>query len=169
MPRATHIISILAIVLLGSLAMLQLSGVAAQEATPPAEEGLPINVLGMGPSTAAPGNALVLAEVTLPADFTETQPHVHPYDYVVSVQSGTYTFVIEEGTLLLTRAGETEAEPVPAGVEVTVTAGDSFAGTPDVVWGPERVEGGQPLVLIAAILEAPGAVDPTYIDATPAA
>ena len=98
--------------------------------------------------------------MTFPDDFTETHLHVHPYDYVVSVQSGTYTFTSESGTLLLTRAGEMEPEAVPTGVEVTVGPGGSFSGTPDVVWGSEEVVGDEPFVVTVAILEAPGTTDP---------
>jgi hypothetical protein len=169
MPRTRLAAALLGIMLLGSLGVVQAPRTSGQEATPAAEESLPLEILGTGPSTATPEHALVLVEVTFPVDFTETQPHVHPYDYVVSVQSGTYTFEIEAGTLLLTRAGATEPAPVPTGIEITVGPGDSFAGTPDVVWGPERVEGGEPVILLAAILEVPGTTDPVYVDATPVA
>ncbi len=143
--------------------------VSAQDATPQAAGELPIEILGVGPSTAAPGNNLALARVTFPPGFTEDPAHTHPFDYVVVVESGTFTFTIEAGTLLLMRAGATEPEPAPTGVEVTIGPGDSFAGTPDVVWSSERVEGDEPVVLIGTFLAPPDAPETEYIDATPAA
>jgi hypothetical protein len=143
--------------------------VAAQDATPPAEGELPFEPLAFGPSTLAPDHVLVLGRVTFEPGFTETHAHTHPSDYVVSIESGSLAFTIEAGTLLILRAGTTEPEPAPIGEEVTLGPGDSFAGTPDVVWASERVVGDDPVVLLGALLGPPDAPDTVYVDATPAA
>ncbi len=143
--------------------------VSAQQATPAAEGELPFEVLGAGPSTIAPDNVLVLARATFLPGFTETPSHTHPHDYVVAIQSGSFAFTIEAGTLLLLRAGATEPEPAPLGEEVTLGPGDSFAGNPDVVWSSERVVGDEPVVLVGTILGPPDAPEVVYVDATPAA
>src|SRR5688500_3038367 len=113
-----HLVSlfvVVAVVLLSSLAVVR-----AQEATPGAEAGFAIEVLGAGPSSLAPGQGLVLARVTFPPGYSEPRRHVHPFDYVFTVESGSYAFTIESGTLFLTQAGSTEAEEVAMGEEVTI-------------------------------------------------
>lgn len=68
------------------------------------------------------------------------------------MESGTFAFTIEVGTLLLMRAGSTEPELASLGEEITAGPGDSFAGNPDVVWGPEHVVGDEPVVAMVAFL-----------------
>jgi hypothetical protein len=162
-----HLVSlfvVVAVVLLSPLAIVQ-----AQESTPQAtpEVGLPVEVLGAGPSSLAPGHGLAVAHATFPPGVLEPNRHVHPFDYVVAIESGSFVFTIEAGTLLLMRARSTEPEPAPLGEEITVGPGESFAGNPDVVWGPERVEGDEPVVAMLAILAPEGAPETQYLDATP--
>jgi hypothetical protein len=164
MRRLIGLFVVVAVVLLSPLAIVQ-----AQESTPQAtsEMGLPLEVLGAAPSSLAPGHGLVLVRATFPADFSEPNRHVHPFDYVIAFESGRFAFTIEAGTLLLMRAGSTEPEPAPLGEEITVGPGDSFAGNPEVVWGPERVEGDEPVVAVVAFLAPEGAPEIQYLDATP--
>jgi len=168
MRRASLVVSVLVVVLLGSLAVAWAQGTPAQQATPTIQE-VPIEILGSVPSAEAPGYSLFLARVTFPVGFTEPAAHIHPFDYVVSVQSGTLAFTIEEGALQVMRAGATEPETVPIGEEVTVGPGDSFAGTRDVVWSSERVEGDEAFVVIGTFLGLPDSPLEVYVDATPGA
>jgi hypothetical protein len=162
MRHLASLVVVVAVVLLSPLAVVR-----AQEATPGAAGDLPFELLGAGPSSLAPGQGLALGRVTFPPDFSESNRHVHPYDYVVAVESGSFAFTIEAGTLLLMRAGSTEAEPVALGEEIMVGPGDSFAGNPEVVWGPERVEGDEPTVAIGTLLGPPDAPETQYLDGTP--
>ena len=162
MRQFVSLFVVVAVVLLGSLGIVR-----AQEATPEAEGDLPFELLGAGPSSLAPGQGLALGRVTFPPDFTEPNRHVHPYDYVVAIESGSLAFTIEAGTLLLMRADGTEPEPVALGEEITVGAGDSFAGNPEVVWGPERVVGDEPMVAVGTLLGPPDAPETQYLDGTP--
>jgi hypothetical protein len=164
MRRLITLLMVLAVVLLGPLAIVR-----AQEATPGAtpEAGLPIEILSAGPSSLAPGHGLGLGRITFAPGFTEPHRHTHPFDYVVTVESGSFVFTIEAGTLLLMRAGSTEPEPAPLGEEITVGPGDSFAGNPEVVWGSERVEGDEPVVLLGSFLAPEDGPETQYLDATP--
>ena len=164
MRRLIALVVVLAVVVLAPLAIVQ-----AQESTPQAtpEMGLPIEILGAGPSSLAPGHGLAIARATFPPGVLEPNRHVHPFDYVVAVESGSFVFTIEAGTLLLMRAGSTEPEPAPLGEEITVGPGESFAGNPEVVWGPERVEGDEPVVAVVTFLAPEGAPETQYLDATP--
>ena len=162
-----HLVSLfvgVALVLLSSLAIVQ-----AQESTPQATPamGLPIEILGAGPSSLAPGHGLAVARATFPPGVLEPNRHVHPFDYVGAIESGSFVFTIEAGTLLLMRAGSTQPEPAPLGEEITLGPGDSFAGNPEVVWGPERVEGDEPVVAVVTFLAPEGVPETQYLDATP--
>ena len=163
MRRLVALVSILAL----SAALLTGAGVMAQEGTPGAEGDLPFEILGGGPSSFSPEHGLALGRVTFPVGFSEPHRHIHPYDYVVAIESGSLTFTIEAGTLLLMRGGSAEPEPAPLGEEITLGAGDSFAGNPEVVWGPERVGGDEPFVAVGAILGPPDAPESQYLDTTP--
>ena len=177
--RIPVLLAVVAAVLLGPLALARLPGTTAQEATPAAAGDLPLELLGSGPSVEAPGNGLGLAQITFLPGFTDLPPHVHPFDYVVWVESGTLAFRIEAWTLLLTRAGAgtpaagtpaaAQAEAVPTGVEATVGPGDSFAGTRDVAWSSERVVGDEPWVGIGTFFGARDAPEEVYVEATPGA
>lgn len=169
MRRVSVLLSVLAVVLLAPLAAARLAGTTAQEATPAAPGDLPLEILGFGSSAEAPGYGLALARVSFPPGWTDLPPHVHPYDYVAWVESGTFAFRIEAGTLLVRRAGAAEPEVVPTGIEVTIGPGDSFAGTRDVVWSSERVVGDEPFVAIGTFFAPPDAPEEVYLDATPAA
>jgi hypothetical protein len=162
MRHLVGLVVVVAVVLLSSLAIVR-----AQEATPGAAGDLPIELLGAGPSSLAPEYGLALARVTFPPGFSEPNRHVHPYDYVVAVESGTLITTIEAGTLLLMRAGSEEAAPAPIGEEITIGPGDSFVGNPEVIWGPERVEGDEPWVAVGTLLGPPDAPESQYLDATP--
>ena len=83
------------------------------------------------------------------------------------VESGTCAFTIESGTLLDTRAGSAEAEPVAFGEEVTVGPGDSCFGNPDAAWAGERAVGDEQLVAVVTFLGDPTVTQVQYLDATP--
>ena len=174
MRRLAVLAPIVAVAAVVPFAAGRLPGATAQEATPAAEAGVTIEILGVVPSAEAPGLGLGQSRLTFAPGYTEPRRHVHPYDYIVVVQSGSLAFTIEAGTLLLTRAtaaggapGTPAAAPVALGEEVTVGPGDSFAATRDVVWAAERVVGDEPFVGVVAFLSAPDAPFATYLDATP--
>ena len=130
MRRLSVLVSVAAIVLVGTLAFVRITpGIVAQEATP-AASGPVAELLGHGLPNAAPGFDLSLYRVTLGAGAV-VPPHTHAGAAVVYVDSGTFAFTPLEGEAYLFRAGsmatpEAEGELLAHGTEVTLTAGDSL-------------------------------------------
>jgi quercetin dioxygenase-like cupin family protein len=109
--------------------------VRARQATP-APAGITdvkVETLGRGPSSAAPGYALLLSRLTF-APGGSIALHTHPGDAVFYVASGTIAWTTGEGTPLLTRAAAavaiaagtpTPPEELSANQEVMLEPGDS--------------------------------------------
>ncbi len=174
MRRVMVLISVLAVVLLGGVAVGRLSvATAAQEGTPPAEEfaleGVAFEPLGFGTAEelpAAPAD-LVLVRFTIDPEAgfpIENDPTVA----LVYVESGVFTIQIE-APLQVTRAATIEAfatpgaveegalpepEEVAAGTEVTLEAGDSVVIPPNAA-GEIRNDGDEPAVGLAALVAPP--------------
>jgi steroid delta-isomerase-like uncharacterized protein len=128
----------------------------APDATPPAEP-IVAAILGSGLPDDAPGKVLQLERITLaPGAIIPT--HVHPGTYVIRVDSGTLDFAVVKGAVELTRAGAMDSEPIPAGGEVVVEAGDTIFENGGVVHTAGN-PGTTPVVLLTAALLAAGEPD----------
>ena len=159
MRRASVLVSLVIVVLAGTLAYGRVApGIVAQDATPAAGE-VALEQLGHGLPTAAPGFDLSLYRVTLGAGAT-VPPHTHPGASVVYVESGTFAFTPLEGEARLIRAGtaatpEAQGELLATDTEVTLTAGDALF-FPGEHGDSGRNAGDGPLVLLLANLYTAG-------------
>ncbi len=129
MRRLTLLISVVAVILAGSLASSRMNpGTAAQDATPAAEVALAL--LGHGLPTAAPGYDLSFARATFPPG-AAVPAHTHPGASIVYVESGSMGFTLLQGEAWLTRAGAAatpgaQGESLAVDTEVVLTAGDAL-------------------------------------------
>ncbi|HET9662475.1 MAG TPA: cupin domain-containing protein [Thermomicrobiales bacterium] len=102
----------------------------AQDATPPAPTGpelITFQLLGAGPTTAAPGLELTLRRTTL-APGAVLPDHTHPGALVIFVESGAFGYTPLDGIIQLTRAAvagtPNPAETPQTGAEVILAPGD---------------------------------------------
>ena len=133
MHRLSLLVSVVIVVLAGSLASGRLTPqTGAQEATPAAGE-LVAELLGHGLPVAAPGFDLSLYRVTF-GPGAVVPPHTHPGAAVVYVASGTMEFTSLQGEAWLMRAGmagmaatpEAQGELLAVDTPVMVNAGDKL-------------------------------------------
>ena len=101
---------------------------AAQEATPTSDPiGVDSRLIGAGVPTAVPDMELALLRTTM-APGGVLPPHMHPGPFVIAVDSGTWGYTPQKGSVKLTRAAAdgsfTPAEEAPLGVELILTKGD---------------------------------------------
>jgi hypothetical protein len=171
MRKLSILVSIVVVVLAGSLASGRITpGIVAQEATPAAGAIVP-ELLGHGLPIAAPGFDLSLYRVTFGAGAV-LPPHTHPGASVVYVESGTLGFTSLEGEAWLMRAGttatpEAQGELLAHDTEVTLEAGDALF-FPDEHGDSAYNAGDGPLVLWLANLHTEGEPLLTLMDmATP--
>lgn len=174
MRRLALLVSVVAVVLAGSLASGRIApGTVAQEATPAAGEFV-VELLGHGLPTAAPGFDLSLYRVTFGAGAI-VPPHTHPGASVVYVESGTMEFTSLQGEAWLTRAGmagmaatpEAQGELLAVDTPVMVNAGDMLF-FPTEHGDNFRNAGDGPFVLLLANLHTEGEPLLTMMDmATP--
>ena len=157
MRRVSAFVSIVALVLLGGVALGVRPG-AAQEATPTGDEmapGVAAAFLAGGPTAELPQRPgfLVLVRLTLEPGAVESADPDDPTFALIYVESGTVT-LRAEAALPVARAtpgGEFPAEEeLAAGTELILGPGDSFAGPPNVA-GELRNDGDTPAVLLAAL------------------
>ena len=159
MRRVPILLSVVAVVLLGVLAVGRSTiRTVAQDTTPAAGE-VAAELLGHGLPTAAPGFDLSLYRVTLGAGAI-VPPHTHPGASVVYVESGTFGFTPLEGEAWLIRAGtaatpEAQGELLATDAEVMLTAGDALF-FPGEHGDSGRNAGDGPLVLLLANLHTAG-------------
>lgn len=172
MHRPLHLVAVLGLVAAASLAMNAAGTAAPPEPVPitlPCATDAFVQVLGRGTSTAAAGQALVLARVTFQPG-GGIGPHTHPGTLVQSVEAGRFGFtLIEEGEMALMRSGgagtPAAAEPIPVGQEVELGPGDWFVETGMVHTG--RAIGDEPVVLIYAGLFTEGQPLTACVEGTP--
>jgi quercetin dioxygenase-like cupin family protein len=101
------------------------TGSFAAPATPNAgAAAIAKEILGQGASAVAPDRVLVLQRRTF-APGSDSGAHPAPGPTVLYVDSGVVEFAVDEGAALVTRQGGGEQEPVAAGDEVDLAAGDS--------------------------------------------
>jgi len=128
MRRVPILLSVVAVVLFGVLAVGRSLSTRAQDATPAiAAVGVKTDVLGTGQPDAAPGQALAGRRNTYePGGFTPA--HHHPGALVVHIESGELTYTVIEGSVQVHRAATAgtpgPTEEVGAGQETVLRAGD---------------------------------------------
>ena len=167
MPRVPAVLSVVAAVLLGVLAVGRAANATAQDGTPTAgtpaaagielAPGLVAEVFAGVPSDRAPGQTLYVVRFTFQPG-SEISPHRHPGTTVLAVESGALGWTLLEGTAHVVRgaaAGGTATEDVTEpGTEVLLNPGDAIYYEDDVVH-TARNAGDGPLVLLSAfVLEA---------------
>ncbi len=183
MRRFSVLLSVVAVVLLGIVALGAQPRVFAQEATPAAddsmEEGLTFELLAFAAGV----------ELTSPADLIVSRIGIEPgagfpieesdpTTGLLIVESGAFTVQVD-GPWTVSRAGSFEGamataeatgvyapivEEITSGEEVTLEAGDA-AFIPPSVNGEMRNDGDEPAVGLAFLIAPP---DPTMTGATPA-
>ena len=181
MRRFGVLLSLIVIVLFGSLALHPPPVVIAQEATPGAEEFMPEGVsfepLAGATELALPSTGeLFLARVTIEPGAGFPIDPGDPSYALVFIERGELTIRVD-GPLTVTRAGalsaamgEEEAggtfapemETIPADQDVTIGVGDSVLFPPNQS-GEVRNDGQEPVVALGAI------VGPPPVEATPTA
>lgn len=99
----------------------------------------------------APGSTMYLYRVEIPPG-AAIEPHHHPGQQMARIESGTLTYTVIEGTLLVGRDGSPEAdEEVPAGETVQLEAGDSVFEAAGMVHEAAN-EGDEPVVIVLSSL-----------------
>ena len=152
-----------AVVLTIALAVLLGGGLMigrAQVATPAAGGaiGVSTQLLGRVASESAPGQAVALLKITF-APGGSMGAHTHPGDTAIHLLSGTLQYTVVAGEARLVRAANgvpsastpTAVEPMTAGTEFTLNAGDTVYYTGTVLQS-ERNMSDQDAVIIASNL-----------------
>lgn len=97
----------------------------------------------------APGRTLTLMRYTI-APGAKLSPHIHPGVQLASIESGTLTYTVVEGSTVVTRANGTR-ETLTAPTTVKLTKGDAVAENDGMVhFGANETD--QPVVIIATLL-----------------
>ena len=170
MRRFPVLVSVVAVVLLGMLALHAEPIAIAQEATPAAGDMMPEGftfeaiTFAFGADVTSPAD-LVVARLTLAPGTTLPGDENDPSVGIVVVESGTLT-IQAEGPVTVTRgAGLNEAmaaaeesgdfgsltEPVAEGEAVTLEAGDAAYLPPNVA-GELRNDGDEPVVMLGFLV-----------------
>ena len=128
MRRVPILLSVVAVVLFGVLAVGRSLSMRAQDATPAAAAvGVKTDVLGSGQPDAAPGQALSGRRNTFEPGGS-IPAHMHPGALVLHVESGELTYTVIEGTVRVQRAATAgtpgPTEEVGPGQETVLRAGD---------------------------------------------
>jgi quercetin dioxygenase-like cupin family protein len=171
MRRVTAIVSVIALVLLGTVGLGLSSSVVAQDATPASnemmEEGIAFVPIGFAEGVTLPSPAdLIAVRVTIEPDAVSPFLEDDPTGGLLIVESGTFTVRVD-GPWSVSRAaavqqmmgGTGEEEPdimeaIAVGEETTLSAGDT-AFIPGSVAGEIRNAGQEPAVGLI-VLATPG-------------
>ncbi len=156
MRRVPILLSVVAVVLLGALAVGRSLATRAQEATPAISAvGVKTDVLGSGQPDAAPGQALAGRRNTFEPGGS-IPAHMHPGALVLHVESGELTYTVIEGTVQVHRAATAgtpgPTEEVGPGQEAVLRAGD-WLFEQGVVHSV-RNDGSEPTVVLVMALTA---------------
>lgn len=99
----------------------------------------------------APGFTMYLYRVEIPPG-AAIEPHHHPGQQMARIESGTLTYTVIEGTLLVGRDGSPEAdEEVAAGETVQLEPGDSVFEDAGMVHEAAN-EGDEPVLIVLSAL-----------------
>ena len=168
MRRASILVSVVAAVLLGVVAIGRGGHATAQDATPAAAPnltvgqlapigqpfelipGVDVEFLNEGPAAQAPGHNVVNFRVTLRGG--EAPPHTHPGTSVLTVESGTFSSTVVAGTTAtVMRAGAAPERVSAPGTELVLNPGEGLVYGADVVH-TARAAGAEPAVAVVAAL-----------------
>ena len=165
MRRVPILLSVVAAVLLGALAVSRAANTPAQGATPAPPthglHGITLTVLGNGVPQEASDQVLYLIRgVQAPGAFIT--PHYHPGAQAFYVDQGTIGFTLHKGDLRLVRAGMatpgaapgTAGELVPPGTEVLLNPGDWLWYERDVIESARNAGEGEAVFLLSTLYEA---------------
>ena len=108
--------------------------------------GIEVEFLNEGPSTQAPGQSLVLYRTTFHSG-AELPTHIHPGTTVSTVESGTFSWTLQVGTVTVTRPGLTREQITEPGTEIVLHPGEGLAYNADVVH-TARAVGDEPAVVL---------------------
>jgi hypothetical protein len=145
----------------------RIGSVAAQDATPTSDPiGIDSVLLGGGELTSAPGTELLLLRTTM-APGGVLPPHIHRGPFVIAVESGTWGYTPQKGSVKVTRVAAdgsfTPAEEAMLDVELILTKGDFlFIENASQDW--MRNAGEDELVLFIAALNPVGQDFGTLLD-----
>ncbi len=164
-------VSVSVVILFGLIAVGRGTRTTAQEATPAAVPnlvvgqlapigqpfevlpGINIAFLNEGQPAAAPGQSLVVYRITFHGG--EVPAHRHPGTTVATVESGTLSWTLLQGTVWVTRPGMPPEQVTAPGTELVLKPGEGLLYNADVVH-TARAAGDQPAVAIVAVLFAVG-------------
>jgi hypothetical protein len=137
----------------------RIGSATAQEATPTSDPiGIDSILIGAGVLPSAPGTELLLLRTTMaPGGVLPT--HIHQGPFVIAVESGTWGYTPQKGSVKLSRAAAdgsfTPAEEAMLDVELILTKGD-FLFIEDASQDWMRNAGEDELVLFIAALNPVG-------------
>ena len=168
MRRFSLLLSVVAVALLGLVGTGGLH-TTAQEATPAAAPnfivgqlapigepfelipGIDVEFLNQTEATAAPGQTLVLYRVIVREG--EVPWHRHPGTTLLTVESGTFSSVLQTGTAWVTRPGAAPEQITEPGTEIVLEPSEGLSYSADVVHNA-RAAGDEPAsVVLASLLE----------------
>jgi quercetin dioxygenase-like cupin family protein len=134
-------------------------GASAQDATPTSDPiGIDSVLLGAGALTSAPGTELLLLRTTM-APGGVAPPHIHLGPFVIAVESGTWGYTPQKGSVTVTRAAAdgsfTPAEEAMLDAELILSRGD-FLFIEDASRDWMRNAGEDEVVLFIAALNPVG-------------
>jgi quercetin dioxygenase-like cupin family protein len=116
--------------------------------------GIEVEFLNEGPSTQAPGQSLVLYRTTFHPG-AELPTHIHPGTTVSTVESGTFSWTLQVGTVTVTRPGPRREQITKPGTEIVLHPGEGLAYNADVVHTAHAV-GDEPAVVLFTSLFTTG-------------
>jgi quercetin dioxygenase-like cupin family protein len=116
--------------------------------------GIEVEFLNEGPSTQAPGQSLVLYRSTFHSG-AELPTHIHPGTTVSTIESGTFSWTLQVGTVTVTRPGPTREQITEPGTEIVLHPGEGLAYNADVVHAAHAV-GDEPAVVLFTSLFTTG-------------
>jgi hypothetical protein len=136
MRAISILVSVLAVVLLGMVAVGRLPYAIAQDASPTPNPfaGITRQPLVKGNPAAAPELAIVMVRVTFEPGAC-TPPHTHPGGVAFYVDSGTFTWTSIIGPVTVTRA---TTAGTPAATETAAKGEQITLGPGDSVFEPDR-------------------------------
>ena len=168
MRRFSAVVSMVAVVLLGLVATSGTQS-AAQEATPAAGPnfivgqlapigerfelipGVDVEFLNQTEAPAAPGQTLVLYRVIVRGG--EVPWHMHPGTTLLTVESGTFSSVLQTGRAWVTRPGAAPEQVTEPGTEIVLKPGEGLSYSADVVHNASAVGDEPASVVLASLLE----------------
>ena len=111
--------------------------------------GVNLEFLNEGQPAATPGQSLVLYRITFHGG--EVPAHRHPGTTVATVESGTFSWTLFEGTVWVTRPGLGSEKVTTPGTELVLHPGEGLIYNADVVH-TAKAAGAEPAVVLVTVL-----------------